>query len=172
MKNISFILIGLTAWVVLVVLAPSKTEELPEKKAVPAESSSRARTTGPRDKERPAKRIVEAAETTEEAAAAHRDEAQAAIDAAVVTYSPDGVKSIRAWLLDADPKVRMAARDGMVQLGEPDAIPLLRDAAGRLKDQSEIAAFHEAADLLALPAWSETTEAQAAIAEIIGDNGQ
>ena len=86
------------------------------------------------------------------------------------TYSPDGVKAIRPWLLDADPEIRAAARDGMVQLGEPDGVPLLRDAATKLGDPAEIAAFHEAADLLALPAWSETTEAREVIAEIIEGN--
>lgn len=178
MKNITFILLGLTAWIALVVLAPSKDEENaePAQARLSATTGARPRTTGPREKERREKSETGAPaaadHTTTEAAAAHRDEAQAVISAAVVTYSPEGVKTIRPWLLDADPEVRMAARDGMVQLGEPDAIPFLRDAAGKLKDHSEIAAFHEAADLLALPAWSETTEAQDAIAEITGGSVQ
>ena len=177
MKNITFILLGVTAWIALVVLAPSKEGNAEPAKAKPAEiTGARPRTTAAREKERGKKSETEeparADHTTTEAATAHRDEAQAVIDAAVVTYAPEGVKMIRPWLLDADPQVRMAARDGMVQLGEPDAIPLLRDAAGKLKEHSEIAAFHEAADLLALPAWSETTEARDAIAEITGDSVQ
>lgn len=177
MKNIAFILLGLTAWIALVVLAPSNEEDAGPVKAKPSETASmRPRTAAAREKERREKSETlvpdRADHTTTEAAAAHRDEAQAVIDAAVVTYSPEGVKTIRPWLLDADPEVRMAACEGMVQLGEPDAIPLLRDAAGKLKEHSEISAFHEAADLLALPAWSETTEAQDAIAEIIGDSVQ
>ena len=47
---------------------------------------------------------------------------------------------------------------------------MLRDAATKLGDPAEIAAFQEAADLLALPAWSETTEAREVIAEIIEGN--
>ncbi|QJE95410.1 HEAT repeat domain-containing protein [Luteolibacter luteus] len=177
MKNFSFVLLGLVAWVALVLFAPPKAKDEEPSKVVPAETTSaKARATAAREKQRREKSETEAPEpadkTTTEAAEAHRDEAQAAIDAAVITYSPEGVKQIRPWLLDADPEVRMAARDGMVQLGEPDAIPLLRDAAGKLKEHSEIAAFHEAADLLALPAWSETTEAKDAIAEIIGDSVQ
>lgn len=177
MKNFTFIFLGLIAWIALVVFAPPKGKEEPAKE-VPAETAaSKPRITAAREKERREKKsetVVpeQTDKTTTEAAAAHRDEAQAVIDAAVVTYSPEGVKMIRPWLLDADPEVRMAARDGMVQLGEPDAVPLLRDAAGKLKEHSEIAAFHEAADLLALPAWSETTEAQDAIAEITGGNVQ
>jgi len=173
MKNITFIFLGLTAWIALVVLAPSKEENPGSPMTAPAEATVRPRTTAAREKDRRENSeapVVE--ETTAEAASAHLDEAQTAIDAAVVAYSPDGVKVIRPWLLDADPKVRMAARDGLVQLGEPDAIPVLRDAAGKLKDHSEIAAFHEAADLLALPAWSETTEARDAIAEIIEDSAR
>lgn len=92
------------------------------------------------------------------------------IDAAVVTYSPAGVKAIRPFLLDGDAGVRRAARDGMVQLGEGDAIPLLRAAAGKLTDPEEIASFQEAADLLALPAWSDTEEAGTVIAEMIDEN--
>ena len=76
------------------------------------------------------------------------------------------MKVIRPFLLDPDPEVRAAARDGMVQLGESDAIPLLRDAAAKLKDPAEIASLQEAADLLALPAWSDTEEAATVAADI------
>jgi hypothetical protein len=177
MKNIAFVLLGLSAWIALVAFAPSKEERLGSGRAAPAETTGMGpRITAARGKERREKPETgipaPADQVTTDAAAAHRDEAHAVIDAAVISYSPEGVKMIRPWLLDTDPQVRMAARDGMVQLGEADAIPLLRDAAGKLKEHSEIAAFHEAADLLALPAWSETTEAQDAIAEIIGDRAR
>jgi hypothetical protein len=93
--------------------------------------------------------------------------AQAVIESAALRYEPSAVKDIRPWLLDTDPEIRQAARDGMVMLGESDAIPFLRDAASRLKDPAEIASFHEAADLLSLPAWSESDEARQAMAEIV-----
>jgi hypothetical protein len=101
-----------------------------------------------------------------------REDAQTIIDAAVVTYSPEGVKAIRPYLLDSDPEIRAAARDGMVQLGEADAIPLLRDAASKLKETAEIASLQEAADLLALPAWSDTPEAAAVVADIRAEMGE
>ncbi len=88
------------------------------------------------------------------------------IQQAVVTYSPAGVALIRPYLLDPDPVIRQAARDGLVQLGEADAIPFLRAAAGKLEAPEEVASLHEAADLLALPAWSDSEEAREAASEI------
>ncbi|RYD39747.1 MAG: HEAT repeat domain-containing protein [Verrucomicrobiaceae bacterium] len=96
--------------------------------------------------------------------------AQAIIESAALRYEPSAVKDIRPWLLDTDPQIRQAARDGLVMLGESDAIPFLRDAASRLKDPAEIASFHEAADLLSLPAWSESDEARQAMAEIVSES--
>jgi hypothetical protein len=114
-------------------------------------------------------------ETASLAAAPASDPARVAAAAAVIhqamtTYSPSGVHPIRPFLTDPDPAIRQAARDGMVQLGEPDAIPHLRAAAAKLADPAEIASLHEAADLLALPAWSESAEARAAVAEITGES--
>lgn len=97
---------------------------------------------------------------------ARLEEAAAAIHDAVLTYDPAGVAVIRPFLLDPDPAVRREARDGMVQLGEADAVPWLRDAASKLEDPAEIAALREAADLLALPAWSDSEEAREAVEEI------
>jgi hypothetical protein len=95
--------------------------------------------------------------------------ARAVIESAALRYEPSAVKDIKPWLLDADPEIRQAARDGLVMLGESDAIPFLRDAASRLEDPAEVASFHEAADLLSLPAWSESDEARHAMAEIVSD---
>ena len=95
--------------------------------------------------------------------------ARAVIESAALRYEPSAVKDIRPWLLDTDPQIRQAARDGLVMLGETDAIPFLRDAASRLTDPTEIASFHEAADLLSLPAWSDSDEARHAMAEIVSD---
>ena len=38
---------------------------------------------------------------------------------------------------------RRAARDGLVQLGEADAVPYLREAALRVEDPEEIASLRE-----------------------------
>lgn len=99
---------------------------------------------------------------------ARQEEAVAVIQEAVISYSPDGVAAIRPFLKDADPAIRQAARDGLVQLGEADAVPILRAAALRAEDPAEIASLREAADLLALPAWSESPEAREVVAEILG----
>lgn len=98
---------------------------------------------------------------------ARQAEAAAIIQEAVVTYSPDGVAAIRPFLKDPDPAIRQAARDGMVQLGEADAVPVLREAALQAEDPEEIASLREAADLLALPAWSESAEAREVVTEIL-----
>jgi hypothetical protein len=162
------IILGLAAWVAVIVLMPPKAHPGPSSPAAvsaPAalKTSSRqtldvpAGLTAPPSK----KRLAENGK---------REEARIRIDAAVVTYSPEGVKSIRPYLRDADPEIRGMARDAMVQLGESDAIPLLRDAALHLKDQSEIDSLHEAADLLGLPAWSSSDEAATVIAEIMDES--
>lgn len=103
-------------------------------------------------------------------APARFEEAVAVIQQAMTTYAPSGVQPIRPFLTDPDPAIRQAARDGLVQLGEPDAIPHLRAAAATLQDPGEIASFQEAAELLALPAWSDSADARDAVAEITGQS--
>lgn len=161
------IVLGLAVWVAVIVLMPPKshTEPAPAGPSAPAGLKSGARKTVERAVGSPGSRGKMTKEEDE-----RREEARLLIDAAVVTYEPAGVKSIRPYLLDPDPEIRGMARDGMVQLGECDAIPLLRDAALHLKDQSEIASLHEAADLLALPAWSSSEEAATVIAEIMDES--
>lgn len=98
---------------------------------------------------------------------ARQAEAVARIQEAAVTYSPEGVAAIRPFLKDPDPAIRQAARDGLVQLGEADAVPILREAALQAEDPGEVASLREAADLLALPAWSDSAEAREVVAEIL-----
>lgn len=98
---------------------------------------------------------------------ARQSEAVAVIQEAVVTYSPAGVAAIRPFLKDPDPAIRQAARDGLVQLGEADAVPILREAALQAQDPGEVASLREAADLLALPAWSESAEVREVVTEIL-----
>jgi hypothetical protein len=164
------LLLGLFAWVVFIVLVPPKPftdgDRKPDHAPVaPVDLRSRVRHATPAKPEATAA-SGSASAKSRSADPQHREAARGAIDAAVVTYSPEGVKAIRPYLLDADPEVRAAARDGMVQLGEGDAIPLLRDAASKLEDAQEIASLQEAADLLALPAWADSEEAAAVIAGI------
>ncbi len=168
-RSLSFILLGLAAWAVIVAVSPSGGNAAGKREAAAVE------TTQPRERKslrRETGRTAAEVPAGAEAGAGRREKAREEIEAAVITYSPGGVKAIRPWLLDADPEIRAAARDGMVLLGEADAVPLLRDAASKLEEPEEIAAFHEAADLLALPAWSETAEAQEVIQEIIEGNSR
>ncbi len=156
-----YVLCGLALWVAIVVFSPTKKSG--ENEAVPAvHRSSKVLRSG--------QEVVSREKAAPAVDPVRRDDAQAAIDAAVVTYEPSGVKAILPFLLDPDPQIRQAARDGMVQLGESDAIPLLRDAASKLDDPQEVASLQDAADLLSLPAWSETEEAREVVAEIAGDS--
>ena len=48
--------------------------------------------------------------------------------------------------------------------------PFLRDAASKLEDAQQIASLQEAAELLSLPAWSESEDAAAVVADIRAEN--
>ncbi|MGC4017739.1 MAG: HEAT repeat domain-containing protein [Luteolibacter sp.] len=88
------------------------------------------------------------------------------IEQAVTTYEPAAVKTIAAFLQDPDAEVRIAARDGLIQLGEQDAIPVLRLAATRMSDPQEAAACRDAADYLEMPSWSDTPQAREILARM------
>lgn len=95
-----------------------------------------------------------------------RTAARQNIEEAVTTYEPAAVKTIAAFLQDPDPNIRLAARDGLIQLGEQDAIPVLRLAATRMSDAAEATACREAADYLELPSWADTPQGQETLARI------
>jgi hypothetical protein len=157
------IISGLAVWTIFVAITSSHSSEQPSAsrpepaKRLPVLAKISERVSGTRPATKP--------ESSPERLAT----ARAIIESAALRYEPSAVKDIRPWLLDTDPEIRQAARDGLVMLGESDAIPFLRDAASRLTDQAEVASFHEAADLLSLPAWSESDEAKQAMAEIVSD---
>jgi hypothetical protein len=154
--------IGLALCAVLALLLPRENAVPPS----PAAGRS-AETARPATRRISHDRTPAASEPTSDPA--RFEDASAVIQQAMTTYAPAGIHPIRPFLTDPDPTIRQAARDGLVQLGEPDAIPHLRAAAAKLVDPAEIASLHEAADLLALPAWSESAEARAAVAEITGE---
>ena len=159
------IISGLALWTIFVAVtssrssnpSPTAPRQEPAKRlqtsAKSSERENKARPAGTKDAANPERLVT----------------ARAVIESAALRYEPSAVKDIRPWLLDTDPQIRQAARDGLVMLGETDAIPFLRDAASRLEDPAEIASFHEAADLLSLPAWSDSDEARHAMAEIVSD---
>jgi hypothetical protein len=159
--KIYLILSGLALWTAFVAVTSSRATHEPPAAAPHVESAKRQASSAKRVERRP--QAMPAADPARLVAA------KETIEAAVVRYEPSAVKDIRPWLLDADPQIRQAARDGLVQLGESDAVPFLRDAASRLQDPAEIASLHEAADLLSLPAWSDSDEARQVVAEITAD---
>lgn len=101
-----------------------------------------------------------------------RATARQSIEEAVTTYEPAAVKTIAAFLQDPDPEIRTAARDGLIQLGEQDAIPVLRLAATRMANEAEAAACREAADYLELPSWADTPQGQETLARIRAKHGK
>ncbi|MEN3943000.1 HEAT repeat domain-containing protein [Prosthecobacter sp. SYSU 5D2] len=74
-----------------------------------------------------------------------------AIEDATVTYDPQELPKIQPYLLHADPEVRQAALEGMVNMGDSAAAPLLRSAARLAVTPQETVALTEAADYLELP---------------------
>jgi len=96
-------------------------------------------------------------------------EAMTRIDEAVQTYEASAVKAITPYLTSVDRDLRSAAREGLIQLGEPDGIAALRLAATRMSDPAETNACREAADFLELPSWSETAEARETVANLLAN---
>jgi len=101
-----------------------------------------------------------------------RATAQRSIEEAVTTYEPAAVKTIAPFLQDPDPEIRAAARDGLIQLGEQDAIPVLRLAATRMGNEAEATACREAANYLELPSWADTPQGQETLARIRARHGK
>ena len=64
------------------------------------------------------------------------------------TYDAKRIPEIAAFLDHADPLVREAALQGLIQLSSPEAAPVLRAAAAKAKSAEEAAALREAADFL------------------------
>jgi hypothetical protein len=73
------------------------------------------------------------------------------IESAVVSGEATSLSTLAPYLTHADPALREAAREGMLQMGLAEAAPLLREAAGKLKDPREAILLLDAADFLALP---------------------
>lgn len=74
-----------------------------------------------------------------------------AIDDAVVTYSPEGLKVLGPLLADPDPAIRAATVEGIIQLGERRGAEVLRRAAQTTRNPKEQARMIQAAEFLELP---------------------
>lgn len=68
-----------------------------------------------------------------------------------ITYDHKELPAIQKYLLDADPEIREAARNGMIVLGDASAGPMLRDASKLAPTPHEAVAMLEAADYVELP---------------------
>jgi hypothetical protein len=80
----------------------------------------------------------------------------------VTLYDKEGLKIVSGHLKDADPTVREAAREGLIQLGDSDAIPLLERAAAENPNPEEANKLKEAAEFLRLPSLDGAQLAKAA----------
>lgn len=74
-----------------------------------------------------------------------------AISQAAITYSADQLQVIGPYLNHPDPDVRSAAVDGILLLGDAAGARLLREAALKLTNASEITRLQEKANYLELP---------------------
>ena len=77
--------------------------------------------------------------------------AESFIDEAALTYDEAAVKLIAPYLVNADPRIRSLARDGLIRASDPTGAKALREAAVRLEEARELAEFLEAAEFLELP---------------------
>jgi hypothetical protein len=73
------------------------------------------------------------------------------IEDASVTYDAKALPLIEPYLLNPDPVVREAAKNGMINLGDAAAGPLLREASRHAYTPQEAVALSEAADYVELP---------------------
>lgn len=76
------------------------------------------------------------------------------IDDAAVSYDAKELPKIQPFLLHSEPEVRKAALDGMVNLGDAAAAPMLRAAAKLALTPEEAVAMNDAAAYVELPSGS------------------
>lgn len=84
-------------------------------------------------------------------AASTRETHLARIETAITTPGPESLALLASYLTHSDAELRAFAREGLVQTGLPEAVPLLREAAGKTKDPREAITLLDAADFLSLP---------------------
>lgn len=76
------------------------------------------------------------------------------IEDASVTYDAKALPRIEPYLLHADPEIREAAKNGMINLGDAAAGPMLRKASQNAPTPQEAVALLEAANFVELPSGS------------------
>jgi hypothetical protein len=89
------------------------------------------------------------------------DSAHQLLSDAVATLDAAQLPLLARYLSHPDASLRDAAREAIVQLGEPAGVALLQAAAGRAEDPEEARELRKSADFLALPSWSERRRQEA-----------
>ena len=73
------------------------------------------------------------------------------IDAAMSTYSDEGLPALKSYLSHSDPDIRSATVEALKQLAVPQAADALRQAAKSARNDRERISMLEAAEFLELP---------------------
>ncbi len=73
---------------------------------------------------------------------------------------PESFQRIVAGLSDSSPDIRQAAREAILQFGNRDAIPILKDLASKTEDAREKVALLDTVEFLSLPSLSEVRQQQ------------
>lgn len=90
-------------------------------------------------------------ETTPESAKAKRFRAYAAIEKAEDRGTPDALKEIVSYATNQDVRIRQAALDALVRIGDASAAAMLRQAAKETNDSAAIIDMLTKADYIELP---------------------
>ena len=73
---------------------------------------------------------------------------------------PASFQTIVAELSDSKPEIRKAAREAIVQFGNRDAIPILKDLISKTEDAREKVELLDTVEFLSLPSLSEVRQQQ------------
>jgi hypothetical protein len=131
-------------------VVPEVAASMAAKPGVPAEAPATSVVAGTAEQHAPAAPVP----ATPPAPASMEQSIQR-IETAVVTYEAGSLPVIAPYLTHSDPELRLAAREGMLQMGLSEAVPFLREAAGKMKDPREAILLLDAADFLELPSMSD-----------------
>ena len=153
MKNRFFWLLGGSCLllVAIVLILRNATEPAPENAGKSPSALTVAKPTEPTKSALPATRPEPEKHEVLAAPPATLEAILSRIEDASVTYDAKALPLIEPYLLNPDPVVREAAKNGMINLGDAAAGPLLREASRHAPTPQEATALSEAADYVELP---------------------
>ncbi|MEO6183803.1 MAG: HEAT repeat domain-containing protein [Verrucomicrobiota bacterium] len=88
------------------------------------------------------------------------EERMAELEGLGTRNGPESFQRIVAALSDSNPEIRQAAREAILQFGNRDAIPILKDLASKTEDAREKVALLDTVEFLSLPSLSEVRQQQ------------